>query len=101
MFNFLERLRKEPIAARKKIALLAAGSITLAIGLFWLVVLTTAPKEQKNVEEKGPLQSVGENVNALFSDVKRAIADIKSTIAGSVEVLNANNTPPAAQSGTK
>ncbi len=100
MFRFIEQLQKKPEAEKRTLALGLAGGITGVIVILWLMGISLyappAPQEAARVsseEEKGPLGSLGENIDAFFSDAARAVGEIKRSVTGIPESFSAPDSP--------
>ena len=77
MFSYLERLRRKPLEARKRIALGTAAGATLVIVLVWLSSLLSAPPSKQTTEADGPVKAIGETIGAFISDASRAFENVK------------------------
>jgi len=77
MFNYLERLRRKPIEARKRIALGAAAGLTLAIVLVWLSSILYSPASKETADANGPVKAIGETIGTFLTDTFRAFKDMR------------------------
>jgi hypothetical protein len=96
LFDLLEKIRRKPEGAKKRIAFLSAFSITGLIFVLWLSVWYPAwhygqIKEQNVVSsEPSPIQTMAETFSSTFSAVSDQIAQLKAGLSGiSEEVSNA------------
>ncbi len=83
MFSFLERLRKQPLKVRKKIALAIAGAVTFFIFILWLAVFfKDEPAPRAVSETESPFTTIGASVGAVYEDATKAWNSMRSVFSG-------------------
>lgn len=74
MFTYLERLRKKPLAVRRRIAFLAAVFVTVCIVAVWLSLQSfnvTSPIDSAELQDElKPLGALKENAVSFYQTVK-------------------------------
>lgn len=84
MFNVLIKLQRKPERARRRLAFLAAATLTGVIALFWLVSLGARLPSELGAsvsagrgEDKSPLATLGDTVGAFVSDTQTAMKALR------------------------
>lgn len=80
MFDFIDKLRKKPLAERKMIALTVSASITAIIFFIWISTFWIKPSSSES-EPNGkpvlssitPLSSIKDNVAGVYSNFVKFI----------------------------
>ena len=78
MFDFLDKLRKNPVAERKMISLIISASITAIIffvwiSSFWLNPSTTDSKGKPALSSITPLASIKDNVAGVYANFAKLL----------------------------
>ena len=81
MLDMLEKLRSKPIAHRKRVLLLTAGSITGLIFIIWLSTFTTGIASESvdgaTVEKTlGPIENLKNNFAYFYDSAKKLSGEI-------------------------
>jgi NADH:ubiquinone oxidoreductase subunit 6 (subunit J) len=83
MFDFLDKLRKKPVAEKKMIALTISASITAIIFFVWISSFWIKPSAPESngkpiLSDITPLSSIKDNVAGVYSNFVKLLGVGKS-----------------------
>jgi hypothetical protein len=94
VLNFLDKLRRKPEMARRRILVGTTFGITGFIFLVWVTTtfygLETISDSEKIAGEKGPIVEAGEVLSSFFDKAKADMASVQAVLA---TTSLATNTP--------
>ncbi|MES2087485.1 MAG: hypothetical protein V4467_00675 [Patescibacteria group bacterium] len=74
MFDYIEQLRKKPLAYRKRFLLIVTTSITGLIFLIWVSTFNFSfdqPVQSLEEEQSGPISEIASNISSFFTVIKK------------------------------
>jgi hypothetical protein len=87
LFNYLENLRKKPIAYRKRVAVFGAAILSGLIFLIWLSTFNAGMAniaDPKTVsEDLKPFEEIKSNIVSFYNSVKEASGNLFGSSASS------------------
>jgi hypothetical protein len=85
LFDLLDRLRAKPVAAKKRIAFIVSGSLTVVIFFFWALSFTSTPVKGKTIRETlSPLEGLLHTFSSVVDVTSSTLESLKDTASSTI-----------------